>query len=391
MNDANKETMRILVFAPLGVGGVASLMLDIQKSIDRDKLNFDYLDFHNQVEEQEHIAYELGSRKMVASADEIKFKPLRGFVRFFRVKRICKNNNVKVLHFNYGSPIGFLTMLAAKLGGVKWITFHSHNGGVTNQGMLGTIVGNICRPLLNLVVDDYWACSSLAAEFSFPKKISKQKKYRFVPNGIILNKFKYDEDEREKVRKELSIEDKYVVGHAGRFNLQKNHEFLIDIFARIHEKQSNAILLLFGIGDLQDKIKEKVSSLGLSDCVRFCGASSEMNRMYQAMDVFLMPSLFEGLPVTGVEAQAAGLPIVFSDTITREVAVSPNVEYISLKDSVDIWADASLKFLDAHRKDYCDELGKKGFDKDDMVNYFQSYYLSLNQRINEPTLKEDNR
>ena len=140
MNDANKETMRILVFAPLGVGGVASLMLDIQKSIDRDKLNFDYLDFHNQVEEQEHIAYELGSRKMVASADEIKFKPLRGFVRFFRVKRICKNNNVKVLHFNYGSPIGFLTMLAAKLGGVKWITFHSHNGGVTNQGMLGTMI-----------------------------------------------------------------------------------------------------------------------------------------------------------------------------------------------------------------------------------------------------------
>ena len=366
-------------------------MLDIQKSIERDKLNFDYLDFHNQVEEQEHIAYELGSRKLVASADEIKFKPLRGFVRFFRVKKICKENNVKVLHFNYGSPIGFLTMLAAKLGGVKWITFHSHNGGVTNQGMLGTIVGKMCRPFLNLVVDDYWACSSLAAGFSFPKKISKNNKYKFIPNGIVLDKFKYSSSIREQVRKELSLEDKYVVGHAGRFNLQKNHEFLIDIFARIHEKQSNAVLLLFGIGDLQDKIKEKVSSLGLSDCVRFCGASNEMNRMYQAMDVFLMPSLFEGLPVTGVEAQAAGLPIVFSDTITKEVAVSPNVEYISLKESANKWAEITLEYADKPRKDYCTELAEKGFDKDDMVKHFQSYYLSLNKRVNDITLKEDNK
>lgn len=373
----NNKPTRILVFAPLGVGGVTSLMLDIQKSIDRSRLNFDYLVFHDQVEEQEHIALELGSKKIVATADNIKFRTLRGLVRFFRVRKVCKENNIKIFHFNYGSPIGFFTLLAAKLGGVKWITFHSHNGGITNQGILVRIVGNICRPFLNLVVDDYWACSSLAASFSFPKKIVKRNKYRFIPNGISLEEFKYNETEREKVRKELSVENRFVVGHAGRFELVKNHKFLIDVFAKIREKQKNSILLLFGIGDHQNEIRKKVTSLGLDDYVRFCGASSEMSRMYQAMDVFIMPSFSEGLPVTGVEAQAAGLPIVFSDTITREVAVSPNVEYISLKESPDKWADSALELAGFPRRDYCSELKEKGFDKNDMVKCFQSYYLDV--------------
>ena len=381
MNQEKKESMKILVFAPLGVGGVTSLMLDIQKSIDRDKLNFDYLVFHDQKEEQEHIAIGLGSKKIIASADSIGFKPFRGLVRFFRVRKACKENSIKVLHFNYGSPLGFITLLAAKLGGVKWITFHSHNGGVTNQGILGTIIGRVCRPFLSLVVDDFWACSALAASFSFPKSISKHNKYKFVPNGIDLEKFKYNEQVRNRVRKELSINDKFVVGHAGRFNLQKNHEFLIEIFAKIHEKNSDSVLLLFGTGDLQNRIKNKVSLMGLEDCIVFCGASNVMNEMYQAMDIFLMPSLFEGLPVTGIEAQAAGLPMILSNNITREVAIAPNVEYVPLDESTDVWADVALKYKDSFRKDYCTDLKEAGFSREDMAKLFQTYYLELNKKI----------
>lgn len=375
------QPLRILVHAPLGVGGVTNLMLNIQKNIDRDKLNFDYLVFHDRVEPEEHTALALGARKLVASADEITFKPLRALVRLKRVRDVCKKNNIKILHFNGGAPMGFLTMLAAKAGGVKWITFHSHNGGMSNEGWMAKFVSDLCRPLLGLVVDDYWACSELAANFSFPRSVVKEKNYYFMPNAIDLEKFKYDPEVRKQVRNELGVADKFVVGHAGRFNHQKNHAFLIDIFSEIHKKDPNAFLLLFGVGELQERIKAKVNNLGLTDSVLFYGASDQMERMYQAMDVFLMPSNFEGLPVTGVEAQAAGLPIVFSDVITHEVAVSPYIEYVSLNKPVSLWADKVLAFKDAKRKDYCNELADAGFEKEAMVTHFQHYYINLGKRM----------
>lgn len=371
------QQLRILVHAPLGVGGVTNLMLNIQKHIDRDKLNFDYLVFHDRIEPEEHTALELGARKLVASADEIAFKPLRAILRLKRVRDVCKKNNIKIFHFNGGAPIGFLTMLAAKAGGVKWITFHSHNGGMSNEGWMAKVVSALCRPLLGLVVDDYWACSELAANFSFPRRVVKDKKFYFMPNAIDLEKFKYNAEVRNQVRNELGVADKFVVGHAGRFNHQKNHTFLIDIFAEIHKKNPDAFLVLFGVGELQDSIKNKVNDLGLTDSVLFYGASDQMERMYQAMDVFLMPSNFEGLPVTGVEAQAAGLPIVFSDVITHEVAVSPNIEYVSLNKPVSLWADKVLAFKGTERRDYCDELRSHGFDQTVMVKHFQEYYLNI--------------
>lgn len=376
-----KKPMRLLVHAPLGVGGVTNLMLDIQRNINREKINFDYLVFHDQVEPQEKTAFEMGSKKLIASADNVSFKPLRGLIRLFKIKKVCKKNEVKVFHFNGGAPLGFLTILAAKMGGVKWVTFHSHNGGMTHQGVLAKIISGICRPLLKFVVDDYWACSSIAAKFSFPSKVFKNNDYYFMPNAIQLDKYKYNQKDREIVKEELGLRNKFVIGHAGRFSYQKNHTFLIDIFEEIHKKDESAVLLLFGTGDLLEDIKNKVSQMGLKDSVRFFGLSDEMNKMYQGMDVFLMPSHFEGLPVTGVEAQASGLPIIFSDTITREVSVAPNVEYVSLNESTDVWADKVLKYKNTDRKDYCEELKKAGFAKEDMVEHFQSYYLNLGERL----------
>ena len=379
--EKDNKPMRLLVHAPLGVGGVSNLMLDIQKSIDRNEINFDYLVFHDQIEPQEKTAFDMGSKKLIASADNVNFKPLRGLIRLFKIRRVCKKNKIKIFHFNGGAPLGFLTMLAAKLGGVKWITFHSHNGGMNRQGVLAKILSAVCKPLLKFVVNDYWACSSIAAKFSFPSRIVKNKDYYFMPNAIQLDKYKYNQKVRQMVREELGLKDKFIIGHAGRFNFQKNHTFLIDIFAEIRKKDNDAVLLLLGTGDLLDEIKNKVNKMGLNDSVKFCGSSDEMEKMYQAMDVFLMPSHFEGLPVTGVEAQASGLPIVFSDVITREAAIAPNVEYISLNASKDVWADTVLKYRNYNRKDYCKELKDAGFAKEDMVEHFQSYYVKLGEKL----------
>ena len=130
----NRDKNKIVVYAPLGIGGVSSLMTNIQKKLDREKLNFDYLVVHDRKEPMEDLVVSLGSKKIVAAADEIKFRPLRTVVRFFRIIKECKRNDIKVLHFNGGAPMGLFTIVAAKFGGVKHITFHSHNGGMSNEG-----------------------------------------------------------------------------------------------------------------------------------------------------------------------------------------------------------------------------------------------------------------
>lgn len=370
----NNNVIRVLVVAPLGVGGISTLMLNIQKNIDRKKVNFDYLTLHDRKEPQEDIAIEMGSIKYVASADNVKMKPLRFFARLLQIKKICKSNNIKIMHNNDGTPKGVLNAIAAKAGGVEYITYHSHNGGTTESDFLSRFVNSICRPLIPIVCNDLWACSTLAAEFTFPKYIAKHKKFRFVPNGVDLERFKFNSTVREETRLDMGLENKFVIGHVGRFNKQKNHEYLIDIFSAIHEKNADSVLLLIGEGETQTSIKDKVHKLGLDKSVFFYGISAHVAKLYNAMDVLLMPSIFEGLPVTGIEAQASGLPIVFSDVITREVAIAHNIDYVSLTQSPDVWADIVLKHRGEPRKDYCSELKKAGFEQKKMVHGFQSYY-----------------
>ena len=169
-----------------------------------------------------------------------------------------------------------------------------------------------------------------------------------------MKKFDYNEAVRREIRKKLNLEGKYVVGHAGRFSDQKNHSFLLDIFQAVHRKNPNTVLLLFGVGELQEAMKNKARTLGIEDAVIFYGASNEMNKMWQAMDVFVMPSLYEGLPVTGVEAQASGLPCIFSDTITKEVGLTDKTEFLSLNESPKTWAEHALKYGNIFNCDYND-------------------------------------
>ena len=165
-----------------------------------------------------------------------------------------------------------------------------------------------------------------------------------VNNAIDVDKFKYDEKIRKEKRKELNIKDnQLVIGHIGRFVQQKNHEFLIDIFNEIYKQDKNAILLLIGEGPLKEEIQNKVNELGLDKNVKFLGQRSDANELYQAMDAFVLPSLYEGLPVVGVEAQAAGLPCFFSTDMTKETEILDSTKFISLTHKSKYWADKILK------------------------------------------------
>ena len=182
----------------------------------------------------------------------------------------------------------------------------------------------------------------------FTDQTVREGRVQIVKNGINAERFRFDPEIRKTVRQELGLQDKFVVGHVGRFYKQKNHVFLIRIFEKIHEKEPESVLLLFGKGDLETEVRGLVNELGMAPYVRFMGEVPDIERMYQAMDVFVMPSFHEGLPVSCVEIQAAGVPCVLSDAITEEIKIADSLQFLSLSDSPEIWAKAALS-MKGHR------------------------------------------
>ena len=194
-----------------------------------------------------------------------------------------------------------------------------------------------------------------------------------------MSKFKFQSEIREKIRKSLGVENDFVIGHAGRFSTQKNHIFLLKIFKYIYDidADADAVLILFGVGELLDDIKSEANCLGISDRIIFYGASSEMEKMYMAMDVFVMPSLHEGLPVTGIEAQASGLPCVFADTITREVDITSTSKFLSLNMDAAIWAKNIMECKGKERVDSLKLLKQEGYDIEDTAHMVENFYLKI--------------
>ena len=198
------------------------------------------------------------------------------------------------------------------------------------------------------------------------------------PNAIETERYAYNETVRQQTRKALKLTDKFIVGHAGRFVPVKNHKFLIDIFAEIHKRRQDSVLLLAGDGPLMDEVRDKVSGLGLSECVVFLGSVNDMEKYYQAMDVFILPSLYEGLPVVGSEVQVSGLPFLCSDTVTPETKFCDNLHFISLKESASAWAREALRISNGHvRRDMSQFASEAGFDVKAQAQKLTKWYCTL--------------
>ncbi|MBQ4153932.1 MAG: glycosyltransferase [Clostridia bacterium] len=210
----------------------------------------------------------------------------------------------------------------------------------------------ISRFLYGRYVDVKFAPSDLAAEYTFGKKAVAKGQVAQLHNAVDLNIYHYYPEERISIRKELGIEGKKVIGHIGRFMHQKNHSFLLDIFNEIKKKEPNAVLLLVGgNGDLEPMVRQKISDLRLEDSVVFAGIRSDIPQLLSAMDVFVMPSFYEGMPNTVIEAQATGLPCIISDTITKQANITDLVEYLPLSEPTSIWADRAIAVINDTRKE----------------------------------------
>ena len=192
----------------------------------------------------------------------------------------------------------------------------------------------------------FWACSKSAGKWLYGDKI----KFDIINNAINVDKFKYNEIIRNNIRKNLKIENKFVIGHVGRFSEQKNHLYIINIFKEVLEKEKNAILLLIGSGNLLEECKRVAKDMNIDKNILFLGEKNNIQDYYQVMDIFILPSLFEGLPIVGIEAQANGLPCIFSNTITNEVKCNKNVEFIGINDNeIKTWRDEVLKLKQSGR------------------------------------------
>lgn len=304
-----------------------------------------------------------------------KNKLLKQIICFNNLKKLIIKNRYNCIHIHSDVANKLLVFgIAAKVCGIKKIILHSHAAGVDgNYRKMKWIIHHICNRFLKYVGTELVACSDLAAKWMFPNV--NQESIKIINNGIELEKFRFDEQIRKKIRKEMGLENKYIVGHVGRFAYQKNHKYLIRIFYEVVKKNKNAILLLIGEGPLESEIRNYVDDLNINENVIFYGTSNRVNDLFQAMDIFVLPSHFEGLPVVGVEAQASGLPVLLSNQITKETKLIETVNFLPINEcNIVSWVDSILKYRDISREDTYLELKKKGFSIKDTINTLLKLY-----------------
>lgn len=316
----------------MGMGGIQSFIMNVYRTINKDEYQFDFLLNRHVENSYEKEITELGG--------SIYFVPSRhkGILK----NRIALNDffmnhpEYTTIHMHESSLSYIEPLIQAKKNG-RYAIIHSHSTGVNNS-IIHRILHEINKKRIHKYADCCIACGGLAREWMYGHtKVFDQS--IIITNGIDIKKYAYDNETREKYRKEFGLEGKYVIGHIGRFNRVKNHDFLIDIFSEVLKIRNEAVLMLVGDGDLRNEITEKVNNLGLNEKVLFLGARKDISSILQAIDVLVLPSFYEGFPVTVVEAEAAGVPVVMSDVITDEVMNKSNIIKSSLKASASKWAE----------------------------------------------------
>lgn len=310
--------------------GVESVIMNYYRHLDHSKVQFDFICD----EDSTRIPYDeiknLGGRVFLVP----KYQNLPKYLK--ALEKLFKENQYRIVHANL-STLSVFPLYVAKKVGVPIRIAHSHSTSNPKEWKRN-LIKNILRPFSKRYATDYFACSEVAGRYLFGNKAFDRGEVKIIHNAIYIDKFKFDEVARKKLRKEFGIKDStIVIGHVGRFVQQKNHTFLIDVFKEYHKKNPDSKLLLVGSGPLEDEIKKKVEKLELKDSVLFLGQRDDINKLYSVMDVFCLPSLYEGLPVVGVEAQAAGLPCVFSDKITEDIVLCDNAQILSIKNNKNHW------------------------------------------------------
>ena len=365
------KTVRVLQIIGLACGGgVESVIMNYYRNIDKDKVQFDFVVHKNPLKSFVDEAEKYGGKVY-----EVTPYTKNIFAFTYEIYRIIKNGHYDIVHSNMNSLSGF-PLLAAWLAGTRVRILHNHTTDTKAEG-LRTILKRTLRPFANMFANNYWACSKLAAEWMYGKKTLNAGKVTIINNAIALDKFAFNQEKRDVLRKELGLEGKFVIGHVGRFMKQKNHEFLIDIFAEVAKQKDNAVLLLIGDGPLVESIKNKVGNFHLADKVLFLGVRTDVADLYNVMDVFLFPSLYEGLGMVAVEAQVNGLSVVASTEVPVEAKVSDNIKWLTLNMEAKKWEKEILSVKRVPLAETLKSMQKAGFDISIEARKLENEYLTI--------------
>lgn len=360
--------MRVLeVIGSLDRGGAETFLVNVFSNINRNKYKFDFLVFQNK-----KYDYEDTIKKNGGNIIYIESPKNIGIIKFIKkLKNICIKNKYDVVHahtlFNCGP-----CMFAAYLAGVKKRISHSHNTRYTekNISFKKKIYYFISKIMINIFSTDYVACGKEAGNFLY----YKNKKVVVVKNGIKIEKFIFDSNKRKELREKLKIsENEIVIGHVGRLNFQKNHKYLIDVFNKLCKENDNYKLVLVGDGELKSYIDSELIKNKLENKVIMTGSIENVNEFYNVFDIFVFPSLFEGLPYTLIEAQCNGLPIISSDKVSRECNISKKIVFLDLNPNVSEWIRIINK-ENSKRYNAIDDVINNGYSIDDTIKIIEKIY-----------------
>lgn len=359
------EPIRVLqVVTYMGRGGLETMLMNYYRNIDRDKVQFDFLTHRDERWDYDDEIESLGGKIYhLPKLNPFSKSYLNALDKFFK-----EHKEYQIVHCHQDCLSG-VVLKVAKKNGVRFTIAHSHNANQDKN--LKYLIKLFEKRKVAKYADKLFACGDEAGRWMF-----NTDNFEVLNNAIDTDLYTYNKEKADKVKKEFDIENKFVVGHVGRFNPQKNHEFLIDVFNEVQKIKEDSVLMLVGDGDLRLEIEQKVRGLGIENKVIFTGVRSDVNDLMQGMDVFLFPSLYEGLPVTMVEAQASGLKCIISDKVPLECKMTENVLVVKLEESPQKWAEEVLKYEKYERKNTKEEIVKANFDIKANAKCLQEFYLN---------------
>ena len=368
------EPIRVLqMIGSLERGGSQAMVLNLYKAIDRNRIQFDFVLDHPELNQLQSTVEKLGAKiyYMPAFKGTNLVEIINSWDHFFEI-----HSEYKILHSHVRSYASFYIPIAKKYG-VKTI-IHSHS--TSNGNGISALIKAMLQYPLRYEADYFFGCSKMAGEWLFGKKVVQSTRYFLLKNAVDTKKYKYNSKIRADYRKLLGVsENSTVYVHVGRLHEAKNHMFLLDLFKELKQQRPESVLVIVGDGKLRDTIEKKITELDIEQNVRLLGARDDVPEIFQASDCFLFPSKWEGLPVTVVEAQAAGLPCFVSDKVTKEVNLSELVVNLPIDKGTRLWVEEICK-ADYQRKNVSDKIKKAGFDIEDSAEWLMHFYEGI---INE--------
>lgn len=373
------EILHVLhVFGKLNRGGAESRVMDLYRNMDRTKVQFDFMQHTDRVCDFQPEIEQLGGK--VYHVPPFRFWNYFSYCKAWK-EFIKKHPEIRIVHGHMTSTASIYLPIAHKKG--VFTIAHSRNAGV-DKGIKGKLT-KFLRRNLKEKCDRCFACSKLAGEAVFGKEAMEQGNVTIIPNAIDAARFTFDPEVRKQKREELHIQpQEFLIGEVGRFDPQKNQKYAVEILEECRKKNFPAKLILIGEGPLMETVRQQVEELRLQEYVIFTGLQKNVVPFYQAMDFFLLPSFYEGLPGVAVEAQASGLRGILSDAITTETAMTSLMEFRSVQEPARVWADRIMACGHYERQNMLKQMQETGFDVKNLANRLQDFYL----RVSEDSAQE---